>query len=68
MNYSLQKLIAAFPRMRVFLMTPSWMPTFDDKDSDKYPNGIGCFLREYVDAMLRVAELNLAGGHSSLIG
>jgi lysophospholipase L1-like esterase len=58
LNYSLQKLFASYPGMRVFLITPAWMPTIDGLDSDEHPNGIGSFLKEYVDAMTRIAELN----------
>jgi lysophospholipase L1-like esterase len=58
LNYSIRTLLAGYPKIRVFLITPWWMPTFDDRDSDQYPNGAGFFLREYVDAMLQVADLN----------
>jgi lysophospholipase L1-like esterase len=58
LNYSIQGILRSFPRLRIFLITPAWMPTFDDRDSDWHPNEIGSFLKEYVDAMIRVAELN----------
>jgi hypothetical protein len=58
LNYSVEKLLEAFPRLRVFLITPAWMPTIDGRDSDEHPNALGCFLKEYVDAMLHAAELN----------
>jgi hypothetical protein len=37
---------------------PAWMLTFDGRDSDEYPNEIGSFLKEYVEAMIRIAELH----------
>jgi lysophospholipase L1-like esterase len=58
LNYSIQKLLSAFPRLRIFLITPSWMPTFDDLDSDHNPNKAGSFLKGYVETMIRVAEIN----------
>jgi len=58
LNYSIQKLLRAFPKLRLFLITPTWMPTIDDLDSDDNPNGIGSFLREYIEAMIRISELN----------
>jgi lysophospholipase L1-like esterase len=58
LNYSLQKLLSAYPKLRVFLITPSWMLTPAGLDSDDNPNGIGIYLGEYVDAMRRIGELN----------
>lgn len=58
LNHSIQALIHRYPNVRVFLMTPWWMPTFDGRDSDQHPNEAGHFLREYVVAMQRVAEIN----------
>jgi lysophospholipase L1-like esterase len=58
LNYSVQSLVRRFPKLRVFLMTPWWMPTFDGRDSDVFPNEAGFLLRDYVAAMSRVAQLN----------
>lgn len=58
LNYSIQELLRAFPALRVFLITPAWMLTMDERDSDYFPNERGSFLKEYVEAMIRVAELN----------
>jgi lysophospholipase L1-like esterase len=58
LNHSIQALIHRYPQIRVFLMTPWWMPTLDGRDSDQYPNEAGVFLREYVAAIQRVAEIN----------
>ena len=58
LNYSIKKLIATFPRLRLFLMTPTWRLNFAEKDSDKYPNETGHFLKEYVDGMLEIAGQN----------
>jgi hypothetical protein len=58
LNHSIQRLLTVFPDLRLFLITPSWMLTHDDRDSDQYPNSIGLFLRDYVEAMLKVAQLN----------
>lgn len=58
LNHSVQSLIRRYPKIRVFLMTPWWMPTLDGRDSDQYPNEAGLFLRDYVAAIQRVAEIN----------
>ena len=58
LNYSIRNLIRAYPKLCVFVMTPWWMPTLDRRDSDLFPNEVGSFLRDYVSAIQRVAELN----------
>lgn len=58
LNFSIRALLHRYPNVRVFLMTPWWMPTFDGRDSDEHPNDEGHFLVEYVRAMQRVAEIN----------
>jgi lysophospholipase L1-like esterase len=58
LNYSLHRLALAFPQLRLFLITPSWCTNFEDKDSDQYPNEIGAFLREYVDAMREIGAIH----------
>ena len=58
LNYSVQKLSATFPQLRLFLITPSWLRTPSGEDSDRHPNEGGVYLRQYVDAMIRIAELN----------
>ena len=56
LNYSLSKLSDAFPNLRMFLITPSWRLTTKELDSDTNPNDIGLFLKDYVDALIDVAE------------
>jgi lysophospholipase L1-like esterase len=58
LNHSIRTLLHAFPGLTIFLITPWWMPTFDKKDSDEHQNGVGHYLKDYVAAMLQVAELN----------
>jgi lysophospholipase L1-like esterase len=58
LNYSIQKLLATYPEMRLFLITPAWLLNGDGSDSDEFPNGAGIRLKDYVDAMIRVAQLN----------
>jgi lysophospholipase L1-like esterase len=58
LNHSIKTLQHSFPNFRIFLITPWWMPTFDDQDSDEHPNGVGIFLKDYVGTMRRIAELN----------
>jgi GDSL-like Lipase/Acylhydrolase family len=58
LHYSIRKFQATFPLMHVFLITPAWLLNENNLDSDEYPNSDGVFLKEYVDAMLRVAELH----------
>ncbi|MCA6106965.1 SGNH/GDSL hydrolase family protein [Bradyrhizobium cenepequi] len=56
LSYSLSKLWAAFPKLRMFLITPAWRLNPKGLDSDTNPNGIGLFLKDYVDAMIQIAE------------
>lgn len=58
LNYSIQMMGSAFPKLKLFLITPSYILTDDDRDSDVSPNRNGIFLKDYVDAMVRIAELN----------
>jgi lysophospholipase L1-like esterase len=58
LNYSLKKLAVAFPRLRLFLITPAWRLNVEELDSDTHPNEIGLFLKEYVDGMLEIAALH----------
>jgi hypothetical protein len=58
LNHSIRLLLKSCPTARVFLITPWWLPTYDDRDSDRYPNELGVFLRDYIAAILRVAEMN----------
>jgi lysophospholipase L1-like esterase len=55
LTYSVQKLLASFPKARVFLMTPAWLLNFEALDSDTHPNQGGIFLKQYVDAVVSVA-------------
>jgi lysophospholipase L1-like esterase len=58
LNYAISLLRKSCPTARIFLITPWWLPTYDDRDSDVYPNELGLFLRDYIAAILRVADLN----------
>jgi GDSL-like Lipase/Acylhydrolase family len=58
LNYSIRKLLAAFPLLRLFLIAPAWKLNAEDLDSDDRPNPSGLFLKEYVDAMIEIAALN----------
>lgn len=58
LNYSLRKLLASFPRLRVFLITPSWQIEDGSLDRDVAPNSDGLLLTNYVDAILKVSEEN----------
>ncbi len=58
LNYSIRTFLHSFPIARIFLITPWWMPTLDERNSDTNPNGIGLFLKDYVSAMVELAELN----------
>jgi lysophospholipase L1-like esterase len=55
LSYAVQKLLASFPKARVFLMTPAWLLNFEGLDSDTHPNQSGIFLKQYVEAMISVA-------------
>jgi lysophospholipase L1-like esterase len=56
LDYSVKKLLATFPKMRLFLITPAWLLNFEELDSDTHPNKSGVFLKQYVDAMVEVAK------------
>jgi GDSL-like Lipase/Acylhydrolase family len=58
LNYSIRKLLATYPDLRLFLIAPSWRLNYEDRDSDTNPNARGIFLREYVDAVVETAGLN----------
>lgn len=58
LNHAVRALLKAYPTARVFLITPWWMPTYGDQDSDIYPNELGFFLKDYVEAMFACAHLN----------
>jgi lysophospholipase L1-like esterase len=55
LNYSIARLRSAYPALKLFLITPAWMPTEAGLDGDRNANGCGDFLRDYVDAMAHVA-------------
>src|SRR5260370_26099940 len=55
LNYSVQKLLGAFPKARLFLMTPAWCLIFEELDTDSHPNESGIFLKQYVDTIVSVA-------------
>jgi hypothetical protein len=58
LNYAIRALSLTYPKLHIFLITPSWLLTHDGRDSDDQPNENGAFLREYIDAMNRISELN----------
>jgi lysophospholipase L1-like esterase len=58
LNYSIRRLLTAYPQLHLFLIAPSWRLNFEDLDSDTHPNARGVFLRAYVDAMIDAAALN----------
>jgi lysophospholipase L1-like esterase len=58
LSYSVRKLIATFPKARLFLMTPAWRLNFEELDSDTHPNESGIFLKQYVDTIISVAAAN----------
>jgi lysophospholipase L1-like esterase len=58
LTHAIRKLLASFPRMHLFLITPAWRLNFQNLDCDSHPNEGGIFLKQYVEAMLEVAALN----------
>ncbi len=57
LNYSVQRLITAHPTMKLFFITPAWFLDYADRDTNLYPNKASFFVRDYVDAMLEIADL-----------
>jgi lysophospholipase L1-like esterase len=55
LDYAVRKLLAAFPKARLFLITPAWQLNFEGLDSDTHPNESGIFLKQYVETMVSVA-------------
>jgi lysophospholipase L1-like esterase len=55
LSYSVRKLLAAFPKARLFLITPAWRLNFEELDADTHANEKGILLKEYVDAMISTA-------------
>lgn len=59
LNYAIGVLQTAFPKMKIFIITPTHrLHGVGNSDSDTTPNDNGKFLIEYVDAIKQVAELN----------
>ncbi len=58
LNYSIRKLLATYPELRLFLIAPSCRLNLEDLDSDTHPNVRGTFRRDYVDAVVQTAALN----------
>ena len=58
LSYSIRRLLATYPQLHLFLITPAWFLNFQDQDSDTHPNSRGTYLREYVDAVVETAALN----------
>jgi lysophospholipase L1-like esterase len=58
LNYSIRRLLAVYPQLHLFLITPAWLLNFQEQDSDTHPNSRGTYLREYVDAVVETAALN----------
>jgi lysophospholipase L1-like esterase len=55
LEYAVRRIACQYPKLRIFIITPSWILTEDRLDSDASPNGIGLYLRQYVEAMIQVA-------------
>lgn len=58
-RYAIDKILTVYPHIKIVLLTPTWRARFasgDTRDSDKYPNGIGEYLHEYVDALLEFGK------------
>ncbi len=55
LSYSVRKLLIAFPKARVFLITPAWRLNFQELDTNTHANEKGIFLKQYVDIMVSVA-------------
>ena len=55
LNYSVRKLLTAFPKARLFLMTPGWRLNFEELDADTHANESGIFLKQYIDTIVSVA-------------
>jgi hypothetical protein len=58
LNHAVRRLMAAHPTIKMFFITPAWFLDEDGRDTNSYPNKAGFFLRDYVDAMLEIADLN----------
>lgn len=56
LNYSLDRLTSAFPRLRIFLIGPTWRMTKEGQNSDTTPNSAGIFLKDYVEATTSIAR------------
>lgn len=59
LQYSIDKLLSAFPHLRVVLVTPTWRensPSITTGEVDLTPNPDGKFLVEYVDAIISRAN------------
>jgi lysophospholipase L1-like esterase len=56
LDHSVHRLLTAFPRTRLFLITPAWILNFEEQDSDTHPNKSGFFLKQYIDAMIEIAR------------
>lgn len=57
---TIERLLTAYPRLELVFVTPMWrqrQATGDGKDATNYPNGLGEYLVEYVDAELDQAAL-----------
>ena len=57
-NYTLKKLMTAFPLMRIMLTTPIWRGFWagQNQNSDATPNSIGLYLSDYADAILEIGK------------
>ncbi len=57
---SIEKLLTAYPHLELVFITPMWrqrQASGDGKDATNYPNSLGKYLVEYVDAELDQAAL-----------
>ncbi|RVP32276.1 SGNH/GDSL hydrolase family protein [Sinorhizobium meliloti] len=57
---SIERLLTAYPHLELVMVTPMWrqrQAAGDNKDATNFPNGLGDYLVEYVDAELDQAAL-----------
>lgn len=58
LNFTIETLISAYPNLRIMLFTPLWRWASGGvgNDADVYPNSIGVYLHQYVDAIKSAGE------------
>jgi len=58
LSQAVRKLTSTYPMMKIFFITPAWFLDEKDRDTDYNANKAGHFLKDYVDAMLEIADIN----------